>query len=409
MKIVLVVTGGIAAIKIYDLVRLMMQKGYEVKIVLTSSAQKFVTKTAFEVLTKNPVYTDIFDSFDDEQPYMHHISLVRWADILLYAPLTANMMAKLSHGLSDDLASLLFLSCEKPVFIAPAMNVSMWEHSVTQENVKKLEKLCKIIMPEEGLMACGEMGQGRMAEPATILEALTGRNLGIDISNNDMFYKGKKILVTAGPTYEAIDPVRYLSNYSSGKQGYAIAKEAMIAGGEVFLITGPTSIEKPQVDHLFQVKTAQEMYHLVMKIAQEEEIDYAICTAAVCDWRPIYTQQKMKKSDKQEILTLELEKNPDILYELSKKSTYRPKIIAGFAAETHNHHNFALEKFKKKNCDMILMNDVSKDVFGEDNNQLYAYTRTYEKDLGQGSKKMLASQILKELYLLYKSEHEDSR
>ncbi len=355
-KILLIITGGIAAYKSLELIRLLKNKGSKIKTVLTKSGKEFVTPLSITSLTQNKVYEELFDSNNEAE--MGHIALSRWCDIILVAPATANSISKFSYGNAEDLASTLILASDKKVILVPAMNVRMWMHQATQENVSKLLNygyLC--VGPEIGEMACGEYGEGKMSEPTKIIEFL-----------NNLFSEQKKIskkklkaIVTSGPTKEYIDSVRYISNNSSGKQGYEIAKSLLKSGVETTLITGPTNLFDPKNLKLIKIHTAEEMYEETKK---NLPADIAVCAAAVGDFKiSKFQKNKIKKQDK---INLELEKNRDILNYLSTHNSLRPKLVIGFAAETNNIIENAKAKISKKHCDWIIANDVSKSETGFD-------------------------------------------
>ena len=385
MKICLIVTGGIAAVKIYDLVRIIRHKGHEIDVVLTSSAKYFVTEMALTILTGNKVYTDLFDL--ETEVNIGHIDISRKADLILIAPATANIISKIANGISDDLATTLLLAAKCPIYIAPAMNAQMWENSFFQENIKKLEdhRQYNIISPTHGLMACGEIGEGRMAEPQQIYSFIAS-----DFTKTELL-SGKKILITAGPTREKIDPVRYISNFSSGKQGYLLAKIAMSYGAEVHLVSGPTSLTTCAL--LYKIESAYEMFDITQNILLKHDIDIAICAAAVSDWKPKYHDKKQKKKSNVEKLSIEMSQNPDILASITAHKK-RPKFVAGFAAETDNIEKNALQKLHKKECDVIFMNDVSRNIFGSDETHVIAYDLDQITDFGQCSKELTSYKII---------------
>jgi len=351
-KILLIICGGISAYKSLELIRLFKKHDAEVKTILTKSAKKFVTPLSVASLSKEKVYDDLFDTENEAQ--MDHISLSRWADIILVAPTTANTISKLSTGSSDDLASTVILASDKDIFLTPAMNVRMWEHPSTKENFNKLRSYgYKIIGPEIGDMACGEFGEGKMTEPKDIFQR-------IEVYFNEL-NKNKKLkaLVTAGPTNEYIDPVRFITNKSSGKQGYALAKSLAKKGFQTTLISGPTDLKIDDSINLIKVETADEM----LKATQENlPADVAIFTAAVADFK--IKEKKNEKIKKQEYLNLELEKNIDILNYVSKHNSLRPKLVIGFAAETNDIQENAQKKLIEKNCDWVIANDVSNNSIG---------------------------------------------
>ena len=353
-KILFIICGGISAYKSLETIRMFKKHNAQIKTILTKNAKEFVTPLSVTSLSKGKVYDDLF-SLENEAE-MDHISLSRWADVIIIAPATANTISKLSQGNSDDLASTVTLASNKQVFLAPAMNVRMWEHKSTQINLKKLKSYgYKIIGPEIGDMACGEYGEGKMSEPLIIYKEI--QNFLFDKIKNNKF----KALVTAGPTNEYIDPVRFITNKSSGRQGYEIAKSLHKRGFDTTLISGPTNLKVDENIKLIKVETAEEMFKATQK---NLPTDIAIFAAAVADFR-LRNEQK-DKIKKNENLTLNLEKNIDILNYVSNHNSMRPKIVVGFAAETSNLEKNAVEKLKNKNCDWIIANDVSKDESGFD-------------------------------------------
>jgi phosphopantothenoylcysteine decarboxylase / phosphopantothenate---cysteine ligase len=353
-KILLIVCGGIAAYKSLELIRLLKKQNVQIKTILTKNAKKFITPLSVISLSQEKVYDDMFDVQSETE--MDHISLSRWADLILIAPATANTISKLSAGSSDDLASTVVLASNKDIFLVPAMNVRMWEHVSTKENLKKLKSYgYKIIGPEIGDMACGEFGEGKMTEPTEILKDI---QIYFNLLSKNKKYKA---LVTAGPTHEYIDPVRFITNKSSGKQGYAIAKSLVRRGFETTLISGPTSIKVDKSINLIKVENANQMF----KATQDNlPTDVAIFSAAVSDFRS--REQKDKKIKKQENMSLQLEKNIDILNYVSNHNSLRPKLVIGFAAETDNLEKNAEKKLQEKNCDWIIANDVSNKSIGFD-------------------------------------------
>ena len=351
-KILFIICGGISAYKSLETIRMFKKHNAQIKTILTKNAKEFVTPLSVTSLSKGKVYDDLF-SLENEAE-MDHISLSRWADVIIIAPATANTISRLSQGSSDDLASTVTLASNKQVFLAPAMNVRMWEHKSTQINLKKLKSYgYKIIGPEIGDMACGEYGEGKMSEPLVIYKEI--QNFLFDKIKNNKF----KALVTAGPTNEYIDPVRFITNKSSGRQGYEIAKSLHKRGFDTTLISGPTNLKVDENIKLIKVETAEEMFKATQK---NLPTDIAIFAAAVADFR-LRNEQK-DKIKKNENLTLNLEKNIDILNYVSNHNSMRPKIVVGFAAETSNLEKNAVEKLKNKNCDWIIANDVSKDESG---------------------------------------------
>ncbi len=351
-KILFVICGGISAYKSLETIRLFKKNGAEIKTILTPSAKEFVTPLSITSLSQGKVYYDLF-SLENEME-MDHISLSRWADIILIAPATANTISKLSHGKTDDLASTVVLASNKNIFLAPAMNVRMWEHPSTKINLDKLIRFgYKIIGPEIGDMACGEYGEGKMSDPLIIAETID--KYFFNLKKNKKF----KALVTAGPTNEYIDPVRFITNKSSGKQGYEIAKSLNKKGFDTTLISGPTNIEIDEDINLIKVETASQMF-----VATQENLptDVAVFAAAVADFK--IKEKYENKIKKQESLNLKLEKNIDILSYISNHNSMRPELVIGFAAETNEIDKNAEDKLKKKNCDWIISNDVSKKKIG---------------------------------------------
>jgi phosphopantothenoylcysteine decarboxylase/phosphopantothenate--cysteine ligase len=351
-KILLIICGGISAYKSLELIRLLKKHDAEVKTILTKSAKEFVTPLSVASLSKEKVYDDLFNIENEAE--MDHISLSRWADVVLVAPATANTISKLSTGSSDDLASTVILASDKNIFLTPAMNIRMWEHPSTIQNINKLKSYgYKIIGPEIGDMACGEFGKGKMTEPADILKKI--KEHFSELNEN----KKLKALVTAGPTHEYIDPVRYIANKSSGKQGFALARSLAKRGFQTTLISGPTSLKLDVGINLIKVETADEMF----KATQENlPADVAIFSAAISDFK--VREKKIEKIKKQDYLNLELEKNIDILSYVSKLNSLRPKLVIGFAAETNDIQDNAQKKLIEKNCDWMIANDVSNTSIG---------------------------------------------
>ena len=351
-KILFIICGGISAYKSLETIRLLKKNGAEIKTILTSSAKEFVTPLSVASLSQGKVYSDLF-SLENETE-MDHISLSRWADVVIVAPTTANTISKLAQGTTDDLASTVILASNKQIYLAPAMNVRMWEHKSTKTNLKKLKDFgYKFIGPEIGDMACGEYGEGKMSEPLKIADELN--QFFLNQSQN----KKLKALVTAGPTNEYIDPVRFITNKSSGKQGYELAKCLSKKGFDTTLISGPTNLEVEKDIKLIKVETADEMF----VVTQENlPVDVAIFSAAVSDFK--VKNKFLTKIKKKEAINLNLEKNVDILNYISNHNSMRPEIVIGFAAETNEVLKNAEEKLNKKNCDWIISNDVSKKNIG---------------------------------------------
>ena len=351
-KILLVICGGISAYKALEIIRLLKKQGATVKSILTKSAKEFVTPLSVASLSQEKVYDDLFNAENEAE--MDHISLSRWSDLILVAPATANTISKLSTGSSDDLASTVILASDKDIFLTPAMNVRMWEHPSTKENLNKLRNYgYKIIGPEIGDMACGEFGEGKMTEPEEILKTIN------DYFSNLNSYKKFKALVTAGPTYEYIDPVRFITNKSSGKQGFELAKSLSKKGFETTLISGPTNLKVSSDIKLVKVETADEMF----KATQNNlPTDVAIFSAAVADFK--MKEKKKEKIKKENFINLNFEKNIDILNYVSKHNSLRPKLVIGFSAETNNIEENSKKKLIEKNCDWIIANDVSNKSIG---------------------------------------------
>jgi phosphopantothenoylcysteine decarboxylase / phosphopantothenate---cysteine ligase len=352
-KILLIITGGISAYKSLEVIRLLKKRGATVKTILTKSAKEFVTPLSVASLSQEKVYENLFSSENEAE--MDHISLSRWSDLILVAPATANTISKLSAGSSEDLASTVMLASNKDIFLTPAMNVRMWEHPSTKENLNKLKSFgYKIIGPEIGEMACGEFGEGKMSEPDKIVKQIENY-----FSNNSNLNKKFKALVTAGPTYEYIDPVRFITNKSSGKQGFELAKSLSKRGFETTLISGPTHLNVSNDINFIEVETADQMFK---ETQNNLPVDVAIFSAAVADFK--INEKKNQKIKKEDYLNLNLEKNIDILNYVSNHNSFRPKLVIGFAAETDNIKNNAKKKLVEKNCDWIIANDVSNKSIG---------------------------------------------
>ena len=351
-KILFIICGGISAYKSLETIRLFKKNNAEIKTILTKSAKEFVTPLSIASLSQGKVYDDLFNIENETE--MDHISLSRWADVIVIAPATANTLSKLSNGYTEDLASTVILASNKQVFLAPAMNVRMWNHQSTQNHIKILKGYgYKFIGPEIGDMACGEYGEGKMSEPINIYDKIY--NFLINKTKN----KKIKALVTAGPTNEYIDPVRFITNKSSGKQGYEIAKSLSNRGFDTTLISGPTNLDVSENINLIKVETAEEMFKATQ---QNLPTDIAIFAAAVSDFK--INKREKEKIKKHHDLTINLEKNTDILNYVSSHNSMRPKLVIGFAAETNNLDKNAIEKLKNKNCDWIIANDVSKKESG---------------------------------------------
>lgn len=367
-RVLLIVAGGIAAYKSLELIRFLLARGIAVRCILTASGAEFVTPLSLAALSGDKVYSGLFSLTDESD--MGHIELSRSADLVVVAPATADILAKMRAGIADDLATTALLATDKPVMVAPAMNVRMWDHAATQDNLRVLaERGVHVIGPDEGPMACGEFGMGRMTEPAAIAEAID------DFFGAYRRLVGKRALVTSGPTYEAIDPVRYLANHSSGKQGHALARALAAAGAETILVSGPTQLANPAGVTVHNIRSAEEMLAACQSALP---VDIVICAAAVADWRiKNPAAQKIKKNGPngkgEGAPVLELAENPDILATLSKSNARRPQLVVGFAAETESVVQQAIEKRRAKGCDWIVANDVSPGTgtFGGDANTVH--------------------------------------
>ena len=368
-KILFIICGGISAYKSLETIRLFKKNNAEIKTILTKSAKEFVTPLSVASLSQGKVYDDLFNVQNETE--MDHINLSRWADVIVVTPATANTVSKLSQGSSEDLASAVILASNKQVFLAPAMNVRMWEHKSTKENIKTLKSYgYKLIGPVIGDMACGEYGEGKISDPLDVFNTIN-TFLFNQLNNNKI-----KALVTAGPTNEYIDPVRFITNKSSGKQGYEIAKSLSKRGFDTTLISGPTNLDINEDINLIKVETAEEMFKATQ---QNLPTDLAILSAAVADFK--VNQKNKDKIKKQDNLTIKLEKNIDILNYVSNHNSMRPKLVIGFAAETNNLDKNASDKLTNKNCDWIIANDVSKNNIGFDSdfNEVTIYYKDSKK------------------------------
>jgi len=386
-KILLIICGGISAYKSLEVIRLLKKRGAVVKTILTKSAKEFVTSLSVTSLSQDKVYDDLFNT--ENEAVMDHISLSRWSDLILVAPATANTISKLSVGSSDDLASTVMLASDKDIFLAPAMNVRMWEHPSTKGNLNKLKKYgYKIIGPEIGDMACGEFGEGKMTEPNEIIKQI--ETYFVNFNKTKKF----KALVTAGPTHEYIDPVRFITNKSSGKQGFELAKALSKKGFETTLISGPTNLRINKDINLIQVETAEEMF----KSTQNNlPVDVAIFSAAVADFK--IKEKKKEKIKKKDYINLNLEKNIDILNYVSNHNSLRPKLVIGFAAETNKLEENSRKKLMEKNCDWIIANDISNKSIGfnSDFNEvtiLYKNKKIEDEKLYMKKKSEIADEIV---------------
>jgi phosphopantothenoylcysteine decarboxylase/phosphopantothenate--cysteine ligase len=366
-SVLLIVGGGVAAYKALELVRLLKKAGVGVRTVLTRAGAEFVTPLSLASLSQEKVHQDLFSLTDEQE--MGHIELSRSADLIVVAPATADLMAKAAHGLANDLASTLLLATDTPVLMAPAMNVRMWEHPATVRNLTQLaDDGVSFVGPDEGDMACGEFGYGRLAEPQVIFEAIQA---ALETGPVDGPLKSRRILVTAGPTFEPIDPVRGLTNRSSGKQGYEVAAALAALGAEVVLVSGPTALKVPRGVTRVDVETAVEM-EAACRAALP--VEAAVCVAAVADWRPEGVSDiKVKKNGG--AAAVRLIENPDILAGLSAKGPKRPRLVVGFAAETNDVERYARDKLVRKGCDWMVANDVSAGVFGAEANTVMLVTK----------------------------------
>lgn len=391
-KFLVAVTGGIAAYKTAELVRLLMKTGADVQVLMTESAKAFVAPLTFQALTGKAVRSSLLDP--SAELGMGHIELARWADHIVIAPATADSIARIAHGFANDLLTTVLLAYQGPVSIAPAMNQAMWSNPITQANVARLRSAFPTwtwIGPDSGEQACGDVGPGRMAAPETIAERLIQQPVVAP------FLAGKRVVITAGPTRERLDPVRYLSNFSSGKMGYALAEAAVTAGADVILVTGPVELCPPVGVQCIQVESGVEMYDAVM--ASVIGSDVFIATAAVADYRPDHVAvQKIKKVGAQEPKILNLIENPDIVASVAAMTKHRPWVV-GFAAETQDALKYGQAKMQKKHLDMVVINDVSLPGlgFGSDNNQVTLLVQDSHADFGPASKKTVALWLMQQV------------
>jgi phosphopantothenoylcysteine decarboxylase/phosphopantothenate--cysteine ligase len=385
-KLLLIISGGIAAYKALELIRLATKAGYGVTCVLTKAGAQFVTPLSLQALSGSKVYTDLFSLTDESE--MGHIELSRAADLVVVAPASADILAKMAAGLADDLATTLLLATDKRVLVAPAMNVRMWEHAATQANLQTLAaRGVRMVPPDEGPMACGEYGPGRLAEPPVILSA-------IDAAFGGGRLAGRHAIVTSGPTHEPIDPVRYIANRSSGKQGHAIAAALAALGARVTLVSGPVSLADPSGVTTLHVETAAQMLEAVTAALPA---DIAVCAAAVGDWRAAAEAgQKIKKSAAPP--ALHLAENPDILAQLSAPGPSRPRLVVGFAAETQNLAAYASAKRERKGCDWMIANNVGgTGIMGGDENEVLVITAQGAAAWPKMDKRALASRLAEEI------------
>ena len=387
-KILIIIGGGIAAYKSLDLIRLLRKSNNEVKTILTKSGKEFVTPLSISTLTNNKTFEDIFDKRSNNE--IDHISLSRWADIIIVLPTTANFMTKLSIGKSEDLATTVILASNKDILLVPAMNVRMWVHKATQKNFKILQDYGYLFLgPERGEMACGEYGEGKMSSPRQIYAYLKNYFDKRDIVNK----RNLKAIVTAGPTREYVDPIRYISNESSGKQGYEIALALSRRGIKTKLITGPSNLVHQKEIKSKKIFTADEMF---AEVKRSLPVDVAVCAAAVSDFKPVKKNKNKIKKEQGSIRYIEIEKNIDILEYLGKNNRYRPKLVVGFSAETEKLKKNSLIKMRKKNCDLIVANNVSKKDrgFNSDYNEVSIFDNNGNIRLIKKNKKsIIASKI----------------
>lgn len=397
-SVVLIISGGIAAYKVLEVIRRLRDRGINIRAILTKGGAEFVTPLSVAALTENKVYQDLFSLTDEAE--MGHIRLSREADLVLVAPASADILAKMATGQAGDLATTALLATNKPVMIAPAMNVEMWNHPATQANIATLESRGVLrVGPASGDLACGEFGSGRLAEPAEIIASVVDF---LDAQDAPKPLAGKKAVVTSGPTHEPIDPVRYIANRSSGKQGHAIAEALAQAGADVTLVTGPVTLPDPAGMNVVRIETAREMLAAVQAALPA---DIAVCAAAVADWRTAdEAGQKLKKDGSGVIPDLKLSENPDILASISKAGPMRPGLVIGFAAETENVTDHARAKRLRKGCDWILANDVAPatGTFGGDDNEICLISgddetsdERWERQSKTGVARALSARIIK--------------
>lgn len=393
-SVTLIISGSIAAIKAPELIRQLKRQNIGVRAIVTKSGEKFVSIAEIEKLSGHPVSTDLFSPKEMEE--MWHIRFSRETDLIVVAPASADLIAKMAHGVADDMASATLLANNKKLLVAPAMNTYMWMHPATQRNVQQIMKDgAEIIEPRTGMLACGEVGAGRMAEPEDIVKVVLKR-----LASRQRL-AGVRVLVTSGPTYEAIDPVRFIGNRSSGKQGHAIAAALAEQGAKVTLVAGPTAQPDPMNVKTIHVTSAAEM---LAACERALPVDVAVCAAAVSDWRVrAPAKQKLKKQGKNKPPVLALVENPDILFQLAKKSPKRPKLVIGFAAETEKLAARAVEKLKKKGCDWILANDVSEGKgFDSDENRVLLVTSKDKEQWPRMTKQAVAEKLAERISHFFK-------
>ena len=394
-KILFIISGSISAYKLLDLLKDLVKENFDIEVILTKAGKEFITPLSLTSLLKKEIHTDIF-SKKKYSSYMKHINLTRNSDLIVVAPASANIIAKLANGYADDLASTTLAASNKKIFIVPAMNKKMWENPANKKNIKELkDRGIKVIGPAKGNLACGEIGFGRMENIKIIKKEV--KNFFIHKKK----LKGKKILITAGPTIETIDPIRYISNFSSGKQGYELANCAYTYGAETILITGPTNIEPPEVNKLIKVKSASEMFNESINICKKKSsIDVAFLTAAVSDWK-IYKNSKKYKKNINFFKQIRFKENKDILKTVSNLRKKRPKLVCGFAAETNSLINNARNKLINKNCDFIFANKISKEFnpMGNDFNKITLIGKNKQENWSKMSKKNIAEKIIQNISL----------
>lgn len=397
-RILLGVSGGIAAYKSAELIRRLQGLGADVRVVMTRAAQEFITPLTLQALSGNPVHTDLLDP--EAEAAMGHIELARWADLIVIAPASADVIARLVQGKGDDLLTTVCLARRSALAVAPAMNEAMWHNTATQENLNKLrEQGVYQLGPAAGEQACGDVGLGRMSEPEALAESIA------DIFETGLL-AGKTVVITAGPTREAIDPVRYISNHSSGKMGYALAQAAVDAGAKVILISGPVSLPCPDRVERVDVISAEDMYQASMQY--KEQADIFVASAAVADFRPVTIQADKIKKTGQDTMTIEMVKNPDIVASIAREED--KLFVVGFAAETSNVLEYARDKRQRKSLDMIIANDVSSPNIGfnSDHNVVTVITETSEHTLPEASKFQLAQSIIEAIANHLPPESSDS-
>ena len=392
-KILFIISGSISAYKLLDLLKDLIKEKFDIEVIITKSGQEFLTPLSVSSLINKKIHTDIF-SKKNSLNYMKHINLTRNSDLIVVSPASANIIAKLANGYADDLASTTLAASNKKIFIVPAMNKKMWENPANKKNIEELKhRGIKIIGPIKGNLACGETGIGKMEN----IKIIKNKIKNFFILKKKL--KGKKILITAGSTIEAIDPIRYISNFSSGKQGYEIANCAYAYGAETILITGPTNIEPPEVNKIIKVQSAEQMFNESMKICKKyKSIDVAFLAAAVSDWKISKSNKKYKKNENI-FKQIKFKENKDILHMISNLKKNRPKIVCGFVAETNSLISNARKKLINKNCDFIFANKISNkfNPLGNDFNQISIIGKNNLKNWNKMSKKRVAEKIMQEV------------